>query len=73
MPSLVNWNLTSPSESDNASMQFSSTIGDKVDGCAVCWRLAAGIKVVAVGDSVKLMGVQVVSGTDKGVDCMSCG
>ena len=47
-------------------------VGDKVDGCAVCWRLAAGIKVVAVGDSVKSMGVEDISGADKGVDCVGC-
>ena len=46
--------------------------GDKVDGCAARWRLAAGIKVVAVGDSVESMGVEVASGADKGVDCVGC-
>ena len=45
-------------------------VGDKVNGCAVRWRLAAGIKVVAVGDSGELMGVEVVSDADKGVDCV---
>ena len=46
--------------------------GDRVDGCAVRWRLAAGIKIVAVGDSVESMGAAVASGADKGVDCVGC-
>ena len=47
-------------------------VGDKVDGCAVRWRLAVEIKVVAVGDSVELMGVEVTAVTSKGVDCVGC-
>ena len=47
-------------------------VGDKVNGCAVCWRLAVGIKVVAVGDCVKLMSVEVAAVAGRGVDCVGC-
>ena len=47
-------------------------VGDKVDGCAVHWRLAVGIKIVAVGDSVISMGVEVAAVAGKGVDCVGC-
>ena len=46
--------------------------GGKVDECAVRCRWVAGIKVVAVGDSVESMGVGVVSNADKGADCDGC-
>ena len=41
-------------------------------GLAVRWRLAAGIKVVAVGDSVESTGVGAVLGADEGAGCFDC-
>ena len=41
-------------------------------GWAVRWRVAAGVKVVAVGDSVESVGVGAVMDADEGYGCNGC-